>query len=332
MDVSVEVAAAPAIPAGGWDLFSDSSDEDGEGEVTASEAAPAPGQGNASAAAAMVAQVLRACPRRVAEPSIALPGLGSTGQAKLLLPASVLLVGGVPAELEAMRERLAAAGAVVQVRPGGDGGSNDGDDVAAADCIVLLCDGRFTAGRDGLCLRWLLPGGTLLLRLPADNSEAVMMECCPARLWLTAHPPTPVGSSCQLLCLRRVAVVANTTMSGDHIHYATKAHARERELLEACTVARTAAERQHGTLSEAGFKKASASLREQGLCVVRGLLDPATVAAKADAAVAAALAAEADDAGSFNVNADKFTVTRSLPFAHCLLVFPDDILVNNLCR
>lgn len=319
VDVSTEVAAAPAPPTGGWDLFSDSSEGEGEGGEAsgAADGEAAQQQVDAVAAAALVAQVLRACPRRVAEPCVTLPGHGPTGQVKLLLPASVLLVGAAAPELEALRERLAAAGAAVHVRQRGGDGGTDGNALIPVDCVVLLTvgfEGADDAERwraDG-CLQWLLPGGTLLWRLlplgGAAAQQGLVDELLPARLWLTAQPPQPIGASHQLICLRKVAVVANTTMSGDHVHYATKHSARERDLLEAMTVARSAAERHHGTLSEAGFKKASLSLRVQGLCVIRGLFDPAAVGEKAGGAVASAVAAKAADEGSFNVNTDKFTV------------------------
>ena len=320
----------PLLPAGdaaagGWSVFGDSGSDSDEGAAEGDVGDEAGGD-EGSIDVLLLAQLLRACPRRAAEPSVGSVEEGASKQ-KLALPASVLLVGDDPRELEALAGRLAPTGAAVRQRRLSESGAQDG---AKVDCVLLLLRGALLhaadAGLDscqtglrdmGLrCLRWLQPGGTLLLRT-AGATPAALGEAFPPRLWLAPAAVGEESAAGQLHILQRVAIVANTSMTGDAIHYAAPSLARERALLEEFTLPRTVAERAHGTLSEASFRKATSALRNHGVCVLRGLFEPQAVGSLAAAATGEAVASakqvlegaeEGQGREAFNVNDDKFTV------------------------
>ena len=327
------------------DLFgSNSSDED------------TPGCSNSAVDPALLSQLLRMCPRRVVHQTDSEQEVEGKSQGRQWLPALVLLAGGADSRLERqeLRRRLRTAGAEVEIQ------EEVAAEQASFDCVCAFLP---PAGEPLLALRsvselgrQLLPAGLLLIyggtssaiagaggqsrsQLP-DPQNAIWRQSFSPDEWKVEPLAPPGGAAASTtfsapvpcICLRRVSLPINYHQRGEAIHHieleADRGRA-ERARIEEVTLARSAAERQAGVISEHNFQKAKTAMQEHGMCIIRALFPPEAVLERGALACAQAARALAQQRGvisgssgstqsvektdketalPFNVNADKFTV------------------------
>lgn len=231
----------------------------------------------------LLAEVLRACPRRYAhEATDAQAVLGAAGAAPArgrLLPAALLLLGGAESRAArlALRDRLVAAGAEVLLReePGG-GDAGDGEGGAPCDCVCAFPSAAdaeaaeaTVRGLPALCAERLLPGGSLLVAMPPPSCNGLLgPPLFAAADWVMASEAAGRGIGARAVWAARVVSVGlNFGQRNDSIHHAeAPSRSAERARLEQVVVARGTAERTGGVLSEANFRKATGALQQVLLC------------------------------------------------------------------
>ena len=141
------------------------------------------------------------------------------------------------------------------------------------------------------CRKRLIAGGTAVLSIPFGLQ---LPELFPPNCWnlatMSSKPlkQQTIISVTSLLTLGNFSSVRLNLNTGwiVEVDSVTKGNAHEQSLLEAVTVSLTSEERHAGMMNEYSINKSIESIREHGLCIIRGLFRKTSALEWAQAAIA----------------------------------------------